>query len=103
MAGFADRFRQFRFVRKHSSPLQKLTLLIAILFSSVALVTLGVFIHKEQAKAEALREQAKLEQQENQDLNDKLSNLGTMESVEQIAREILGLINANGIFFQPEG
>ena len=103
MSGFADRFRQFRFVRKRSSPLQKLALLVAILFSSVALVTLGVLIHQEQAKAAALREQAKLEQQQNQDLNDKLANLGTLESVEEIALDILGLINPNGILFQPEG
>lgn len=99
MANFAQRFR---FVRKRSSPLQKWILLVAIVVSSAVLLTLAFFIKDEQAKADAWREQAALEQQKNEDLNNRLEDLGSLKGVETIARELLGLINGNGIFFQPE-
>ena len=102
MANHAERFRRFRFVRKRSSPVLKIVLLVTILLSTVVLIALGIFIKGEQAKADAWRDQAALEQQKNQELNNKLDNLGSLESVQQIAQELLGLINGNGIFFQPE-
>jgi hypothetical protein len=102
MANLAERFRRFRFVRKRSSPVLKIVLLVTILLSTVVLIALGIFIKGEQAKADAWRDQAALEQQKNQELNNKLDNLGSLESVQQIAQELLGLINGNGIFFQPE-
>ena len=103
MANLAERFRRFRFVRKRSSPVLKIVLLVTILLSTVALITLGIFIKDEQARADAWRDQAAMEQQKNEELNNKLDNLGSLESVQQIAQELLGLINGNGIFFQPEG
>lgn len=102
MANLAERFRRFRFVRKRSNPALKIVLLVTILLSTVVLIALGIFIKGEQAKADAWRDQAALEQQKNQELNNKLDNLGSLESVQQIAQELLGLINGNGIFFQPE-
>lgn len=102
MANLAERFRRFRFVRKRSSPVLKIVLLVTILLSTVVLIALGIFIKGEQAKADAWRDQAALEQQKNEELNNKLDNLGSLESVQQIAQELLGLINGNGIFFQPE-
>ena len=102
MANLAERFQRFRFVRKRTSPVLKVVLLVTILLSTVALITLGIFIKDEQAKADAWRDQAALEQEKNDELNNKLNNLGSLESVQQIAQELLGLINGNGIFFQPE-
>ena len=69
MANLAERFRRFRFVRKRSSPVLKIVLLVTILLSTVVLIALGIFIKGEQAKADAWRDQAALEQQKNQELN----------------------------------
>ena len=102
MANLAERFGRFRFVRKRSSTLQKLILLFAIVISSAALLMLDLFIKDEQAKEDAWREQAALEQQKNEDLNNRLEDLGSLAGVETLAQELLGLVHGNGIFFQPE-
>ena len=41
-------------------------------------------------------------EQENQDLKDRISILGSVESVKQIATEILGLVDKDTVIFQTE-
>ena len=101
MATFFDTLKRIRFVRKRSSRLTKLILLCSVLLSAVTLLTLGIHLHNEQLQANALRDQAAQLEQENDRLQDKIDILGSVDSVEQIAREQLGLEYPSGIIFNP--
>ena len=41
-------------------------------------------------------------EQENQDLKDRISILGSVESVKQIANEVLGLVDKDTVIFETE-
>ena len=93
--------KRIRFVRKPSNRLTKLILLCAVLLSAVTLLTLGISLHNAQLQADALKNQAAQLEQENDRLQDKIDILGSVDSVEQIAREELGLDYPSGIIINP--
>ena len=101
MADILRTLRRIRIVPKRSSTAMKLVVLCAILVSTVTLVTLGVHYRNEQAKAQNLRDQAAQLQQENDRLEDKIDSLGSQDSLEQIARDELGLTDQDTVVFQP--
>lgn len=94
--------RKFRLVYRRSSTLTKCVVLAAILLCTVTVITLGAVRRESQAQAEALRQEAAYLEQENQKLRDSISILGTVESVKQIARDILGLVDPDTVIFETE-
>ena len=75
----------------------------AMLVLSIA-VLLSIWLLKQDAQSEydALRQSAVKLEQENQRLEDKISDLGTVKSTVQIAMEQLGLVMPDTIIIEAE-
>ena len=95
-------FSRFRLVYRPSSPLLKSMVLVMVILSTVALLTLGAIIRDTNANTEDLRQQAANLLPENEKYQDKVDNLGTVESVKDIATEEGGLVDPGTVFFTPE-
>lgn len=95
-------FRKIRLVYRRSSLLVKCVVLTAILLSMVALITLRMTVVEAQARTEELRQQAAVLEQENEQLEQNIAILDTVEGIRHIATELLGLVDPNTLFLQPE-
>ena len=93
---------RIRLVYKRSSTLTKVLVLVAVLLSTVTLLGLRSRIQKADAQIAAQQAQISQEQQENEDLEQKIDALGTLEGVEQIARDELGYEDPDTIILVPE-
>ena len=95
-------FSRFRLIYRPSSPMLKGLVLATVILSTVTLLTLGAIIRDTNDNTEALRQQAGQLLPENEKLQDKIDNLGTVNSVKQIATEEGGLVDPGTVFFTPE-
>lgn len=86
---------------RRSSPLLKVLLLAMVVLCTVALIVLGVSIHKTQAETEQLRQQAAQLEQENGELEEKIGMLDTVQGVIRFAREMLGLEDPDAVIIEP--
>lgn len=91
-----------RLVYRRSSTLLKAVVLGTIVLCTVAVVCLSAFAVNEKRQQEQLRQEAAALEQENQDLKDRISILGSVESVKQIANEVLGLVDKDTVIFETE-
>lgn len=94
-------FRHIRLIYRRSSTLLKCVVLVAIVLSTVALITLRVSIQTAQDQQTDLQMQAAQLEQENRLLTQYIAELGTVESVKRIATLELGLVDPNSQFFTP--
>lgn len=94
-------FRNIKVVVRPSTPLLKIVVILVILLSMVALVALGWVQSSIFAQREALREQAAELEHENQVLEDKIADLGSAQSIQEIAEEELGLVNPDAVIIDP--
>lgn len=102
MAGVHNPFHRIRLVFQRSSILTKTAIATVVILSIIALLTLRGVILDMKAQIETLRDQAASLEQENQQLKDKLSDLGTIDGISQIAKDELGLVDPDTIIFEPE-
>lgn len=102
MASRNNPFQQIRLVFKRSSKLTKIVVLCAIVFSTVTLLTLRHYYLETQAQTEALRKQAAQLQQENEKLKEYINSLGSLDSVDRISQDELGLVDPDSVIIQPE-
>lgn len=93
---------RIRLVYRRSSTLVKAVVLGTIVLCTTAVVCLSAFTAGQRQQQEQLRQEAAALEQENQDLKDRISILGTVESVKQIANEILGLVDKDTVIFETE-
>lgn len=93
---------RIRLVYRRSSTLLKCVVLATIVLSTITAIALGILRNETAKQAEVLRQEAAVLEQENQALRDKISILGTVESVKQIARDILGLVDPDTVIFETE-
>ena len=101
MSNRINPFRRIRLVYRRSSSLLKCVVLAAIVLSTVAILTIFFSIRKAQQDTQLLRDHAVRLQQENQQLEQDLSQVGTVDSIKRIAREELDLVDPNAEFFEP--
>ena len=94
--------KKIRLVRVSSSPALKIVVTVLIVFSIAALLALTWVKGGVSSQIQALRQEAAALEQKNQELEDKIGNLGSVESDMQIAQEELGLVDPNSIIIQPE-
>lgn len=94
-------FSHIRLIYRRSAPLTKCVVLVAIVLSTLALITLRISIQSEQAQQKKLELQAAQLQQENYELTRQIAELGTVESVKRIATLELGLVDPDSQFFTP--
>ena len=102
MASRSNPLQQIQLVFKRSSKLTKILVLCAIVFSTITLLTLRQGYLTAQAQTEALRKQAAQLQQENEKLKAYIESLGSLDSVDRISQEELGLVDPDSVIIQPE-
>ena len=90
-------------LRLRSSPRStKIMLIVAILFAMTALIMLRMAITDLDNRTEDLRKKAAAMEQENKDLQENIGILGSVQSIIQIARDELGLVDPNTVILGPE-
>lgn len=94
-------FRNIKVVVRPSSPLLKIIVILVIVFSMAALLALSWVQSSIHASAEKLREEAAGLEYENEVLEEKIGQLGSVQSVQDIAEEELGLINPDTVLVDP--
>lgn len=102
MAASRNPFRRFQLVYRRSSTLVKCVVLAALVLSIMALMVLRHALLETERKTEELRNQAAALEQDNRELSRAISQLGTVQSVTDIAKDVLGLVDPDTIIFQPE-
>lgn len=91
-----------RLVMRSSSTALKIMMAVLIVFSMAALTALAWVRGSIRSQVEDLRQEAAALEQENRELQEKIDGLGSVQSVQDIAREELGLVDPNTIVIQPE-
>ena len=94
--------RKYRLVLRKASPLVKTVILIAIVLSTVALVTLHATIEESRQQYEQLRQQAGVLEESNDDLLQRIDEMDSLESIIQIAMERLGLVMPDTTIFETD-
>ena len=94
--------RKHRVVFKKSSPLVKAVILITVLLSTIALITLYATIEQSRSQYEEMRQQAGMLEENNEGLVEKIDQMGTLESIIQIAMEKLGLVLPDTTIFDTD-
>jgi len=89
-------------VRQKASPLTKIVILTALVLSITAVLCLMAGYRNQQAQAARLEQEATAIAAENQKLIQNINQLGTDESVRQIARDELGMADPGVIVFEPQ-
>ena len=101
MQKFLNNLRRTKIVICRSHPLVKVVALCAVVLSTVTLLTLrGAILESENRTAQLLQQADALEQ-ENQQLEKSIAELGTIQSIKSIATTQLGLVDPNTEFFTP--
>ena len=93
---------RIRLVFSRSSTLLKCIVLVAIILSTMALLTLRLAILDAKGKTNAMRNEAAALEKENSQLEKSLSDLGTVQSVKELAGKLLGLVDPDTVIFLPE-
>lgn len=94
-------FSRIRLKYRHSSPLLKCVVLAAVVLSTICLMVIRSAMLENEAKENALRQEAAQLTQENQQLEQDTQQLGTVQSIIKIAMEKLGLMLPDSIRFLP--
>lgn len=101
MAAIIRFLSRIRLVYKRSSTLLKCAVLAAIVLSTAALIALRAAHLEQQAEVDALRAEAAALEQDNRELLENISQLGTLQGVRRIAVEELGLADPDTVIFVP--
>lgn len=102
MAAGYNLFRRIRLVYRRSSTLLKCVVLSAIVVCSAVLLCLRFAILDAKEQAEIQRQEAAELEKENSALEDSISQLGTVQSVTDLAGKLLGLVDPDTVIFLPE-
>ncbi|MDY4582513.1 MAG: hypothetical protein SPD81_06625 [Candidatus Faecousia sp.] len=80
----------------------KVLLIVLILFSTAALAALRWVHNGIQAQTENLRTEAAAVEYANSVLEQKKADLGSVQSIQDIAKEELGLVNPDTVVIDPQ-
>ena len=94
-------FRDIKVEYSRSHPLTKIVVIALILVCTAALITLSISGYQLKREIALLREEAAFLAAENAELREKIENLGSVEGVEDIAREELEMVDPDTIIIDP--
>lgn len=94
-------FKHVKVVVRPSTPALKIIVIVVILLSMVALVSLSFVRSSIQARTRDLQEQAAELEYENEVLGDKIANLDSEQSIQEIAEEELDLVRPDTVIIEP--
>ena len=93
--------RRIQLVCRPSTTLLKIVVIVLIVFSMAALAALSWVRQSIQLHTEDMRQEAMALEQRNTDLEHKISILDSVQSIEQIAQEELGLVRPDTVIINP--
>lgn len=93
---------RIKFVYRRSNTLTKVVVLSAIVLSMAALLTLHLTIAAAENRTEDLTGEAGRLEQENQQLEENIGQLGTAEGIVQIAKDLWNLVFPDTVVVEPE-
>ena len=96
-----ERKNPVKVVVRPSTPMLKIIIVVFILFAMAALLALSWVRSGIQSRTEELRSEAADLVYENQSLTDKIGDLGSVQSVQEIAEGELGYINPDTVLITP--
>ena len=88
----ANLLSKIKLVYRPGNTLIKVALLAVIVLSTAALITIHAAIDRSEKEKEALRNEAIVLEQENQELQEDIDALGSKDSIMEIAAKQLGLV-----------
>ena len=94
--------RRIRLVYRRSSTLVKCLVLAAVILCTIALLTLRHAILDTRGQLEEKRNEAAVLEQENKVLEHSISQMGSVQSVVELAKELLDLVDPDTVIFIPE-
>ena len=98
----AKRKKGIKLVLRKSKPITKVAVAAALVLCTAALVVLQSATRDNRAQYEAMRIQAAFLESQNEDLAFSIANVGTVEGIERIAREELGLVFPDTVILTPD-
>ena len=101
MGVILENLKKIKFIPRRGSLLGKAVLLSVVVFSTVTMLVMGSAVAQSRQRAEDLRQSALALEQEQQDLQNRIDDLGTDEGVRQIAQEELGLVDPDTVIIIP--
>ena len=102
MAGIPNPFRGVQIVVRKGKLLTKVVVMVTILLSIAALVTLRLSQNQVLEQTEEMRQEAAALEFENAQLTEKTENVSTVQGVEQIAQEDLEMVSPDTILIDPD-
>ena len=94
--------KRVRIVFCKSNTMTKTVVLSAIALSMAVLLTLSLSISIAEKRTQELAEQAAQLEKENDRLEENINDLGSVDSVEQIAKDELDLVDPDTVVIVPE-
>ena len=94
--------KRIRLVYRRSSTLTKAVVLTAVVLSMAALIAVKLSTDAAQDRIQNMKDQAAQLEQENQKIEENIDGLGSADSVEQIAKDELGLVDPDTVIIEPE-
>ena len=96
-----ERKENVKVVVRPSTPLLKIIVIVFILFAMASLAALSWVRASIMARTEDLRAEAADLEYENQELTEKIGELGGVQSVQDIAEGELGYVNPDTVLITP--
>lgn len=95
-------FSKFQLVKLRSRKITIIMLIVAIVLTTGALTALHLFKLQLQHRTDALREEAARLEMENAALQEDIDQVGSIQSIVEIAEKELGLVQPDAVFYQAE-
>ena len=102
MVQFKNPFQNIKIVYRRSMPLTKVVVIAAIVLSMAALITLRWTLNDIQKQTQDMKAEAARLEQENAELEDKIDQLGSVQSAMDIAQEELGLVDPDTVVIETD-
>ena len=102
MAKIKEKLKLIKLRLRPSPRSTKIMLIVAILFAMTALIALRIQINKLESREAELLDKAAALEQDNRNLKENIGILGSVQSIIQIARDELGLVDPDTVILEPE-
>ena len=102
MANISTPRKRVKVEIRHSSTILKVILVLLILLSIVTLIALRWVHNGISAEISDLKQEAAGLEYANEELEEKMDQLGSVQSIQDIAQEELGLVDPDTILIDPE-
>ena len=103
MAEIKNPLRNVQVKFRRSKPITKIAVIAAIALSTVALLTLRIVQTGIEEETREMQEQIGQLLEENEELERKKQDVGSVQSYMEIAEEELGYVDPDTTFYEPQG